>query len=275
MSRQYSLAHLTVLTCPPQELIYLAARAGYDFVGLRTISMHNPGEPDHALATNPALLRRTRTALAWTGIGVHDVELCRIHPGLDPRELLPEFEVAAELGAAHAVSSIWTADRARYLELFDQVCALAVPYGITINLEYVPIAQVSTLAAAVDVLTSVDATNVGLLLDLYHVHRARTRPEDLDDLPRDWFHFFQLCDAPAHIPDSLADLRDELRERRLYVGEGGIDICATLRRLPEMVCAIELPNVERAAEYGNAEHAARCLESARAYFAGHPRPVGI
>jgi hypothetical protein len=41
--------------------------------------------------------------------------------------------------------------------------------------------------------------------------------------------------------------------------------------LPEMVLSIELPHLARAQEFGYAEHAFRCLESAKAYFAAHRR----
>jgi sugar phosphate isomerase/epimerase len=271
--QEFSLAHLTVLSCPPPEMIYLAARAGYRFVSPRPIPMHYPGEPAYDLAHDAALLRRTTAALSATGLGVHDIELCRVYAGMDPRDYEPAFEVAARLGARHAISSIWTPDRAYYLDMFDQVCAVAAPYGIRVNLEYVPIAEVSTLAGAVDVLRSVDATNTGLMLDTYHVHRARTNLADLDAVPREWFHFCQLSDAPEQIPEGRDEVRRELRERRLYVGEGGIDIAGLLHRLPPMVYSLELPNLARSGEFGAAEHAARCLESAIAYLARHPRPV--
>ncbi|MED3904758.1 sugar phosphate isomerase/epimerase, partial [Geobacillus thermodenitrificans] len=32
MARPFSLAHLTVLGCPPPEMAPIAARAGYDYV---------------------------------------------------------------------------------------------------------------------------------------------------------------------------------------------------------------------------------------------------
>ena len=44
MAKQYSLAYLTVSGCSPSEMIYIAARTGYDFVGLRLIPMGIPGE---------------------------------------------------------------------------------------------------------------------------------------------------------------------------------------------------------------------------------------
>lgn len=42
MKKQYSLAYLTILGCPPPEMINIAARTGYDFVSLRPIYMGLP-----------------------------------------------------------------------------------------------------------------------------------------------------------------------------------------------------------------------------------------
>ena len=36
----YSLAHLTLINCTPAELVYVAARAGYDAVSPRFITMN-------------------------------------------------------------------------------------------------------------------------------------------------------------------------------------------------------------------------------------------
>ena len=44
MPYQYSLAHLTALGCPPPELAYVAARAGYDYISPRLIYMGLPGD---------------------------------------------------------------------------------------------------------------------------------------------------------------------------------------------------------------------------------------
>jgi sugar phosphate isomerase/epimerase len=117
------------------------------------------------------------------------------------------------------------------------------------------------------VLRTVDRSNAGLMIDVHHFQRALDKVEDLDGLPREWFHFAHLCDAPAEIPAERAEMTRILREARLYVGEGGIDIAAILNRLPKMVYSIELPHLARAKEFGYAEHAFRCIESAKAYAA--------
>ena len=275
MALQYSLAHLTVLGCPPPEMTYIAARAGYDYISPRLIYMGLPGEPNYALADNPEMLRQTKRALADTGLKVHDIELARVHDDVRPTKYLPAMEVAAELGATAVLSSIWTPNRDDALEKFGQICDLARQFGLTVDLEFVPIASVNTLAAAVDVLRTVNRPNAGLMIDVHHFHRAQDNPADLDELPREWFHFAHLCDAQAAIPEDRAEMIRILREERLYVGEGGIPIADILNRLPAMVYSIELPHLARAKEFGYAEHAARCLESAKQYAAGNLAHAGM
>lgn len=274
MPQQYSLAHLTVLGCAPPEMIYIAARAGYDFVSVRSIFMGLPGEANYGLSDNPEMLRQTRRALASTGVKLHDIELARICDEVDPRRYLPALEIAAELGARAVLSSIWTPRREYAIEQFGLLCDLAAPFGLTVDLESVPIASVSTLAGAVDVLHSVGRSNAGLMIDTHHFHRALDKPEMLDGLPRAWFHFAQICDAQAQIPSDRAEMTRILREERLYLGEGGIDVASILDRLPAMVYSIELPHLARAKESGYAEHACRCLESAKAYLAAQAPRMG-
>src|SRR5512139_3671893 len=155
MKQEFSLAHLTVLGCPPPEMTYIAARAGYDYVSIRPIYMGLPGEPNYALAENRQMLRQTKTALASTGVRVHDIELARIFEGVDPKSYVPAMEVAAELGAKAVLSSIWGGERDYYVEKFAELCDLAKPLGLTVDLEYVPIAAVRNLAGAVDVLSTI------------------------------------------------------------------------------------------------------------------------
>ena len=271
MKQEYSLAHLTVMGLAPPEMVYVAARAGYDYVSPRLIYMGLPGEPNWALAEKPEMLRQTRAALAATGVRVHDIELARILKDVEPESYEPALAVAAELGARAVLSSIWVDDRAMVVDKFGRLCDLAGRYGLTVDLESVPIAVVTNLAQALDVLNAVDRDNAGLMIDTHHFHRARDRVEALDAVPRRWFHFAQICDATAEIPADRERMIHILRAERLYCGEGGIDIAGILARLPRMPYSIELPHVARSNELGYAEHAFRCLETAKAYFAAQAR----
>lgn len=272
VTRQYSLAYLTVLGCPPDEMIEIAARAGYDFVSLRPIYMGLPGEPNYSLSDNKELLKKTRKALSDTGVKLLDIELARIYDGVDPKQYVPAMEAAAELGGRHVLSSIWTDDRSFAIERFAELCDLAKPLGLTVELEFVPIASVINLAGVLDVLHAVKRDNAGLMIDIHHFHRSKDKAEDLEAVPREWFRFLHLCDAPAKIPDSVEEMTHILREARLYVGEGGIDIADIVNRIPLVPYSIELPHTRRSQELGFAEHARRCLQTAKEYFAKHPHP---
>lgn len=271
MKQEYSLAYLTVCGCPPPEMIHAAAMAGYDYVSLRTIPMGLAKEPVFDLAEDRDLFAKTKKALEATGLGLHDIELARILEGVDIGSYEPAIRAAAELGCRHLLSSIWSQDRGFYIGKFAELCDLADRHGMTVDLEFVPIACVRDIAQTVEVLRSVDRKNAGIMIDVHHFHRAREKVGHLAGLPREWFRFAHLCDAPAEIPADIDELRRIMREDRSYVGEGGIDVAGIMHALPPLVYSIELPNLAKVREFGQAEHARRCLQSAKAYFEQHPR----
>ena len=51
--------------------------------------------------------------------------------------------------------------------------------------------------------------------------------EELDTVPRKYFHFAHLCDGPAEIPDTKGLIHTG-RDERLY-GEGGIPIADIIK----------------------------------------------
>jgi sugar phosphate isomerase/epimerase len=110
MAWQFSLAHLTALHCSPPQLIEIASRAGYEFVGLRPIPVGARNEPLHPFATDRALFARTKAALAATGVRLLDIEVARIIKEAKPRDYLPAIEAAAQLGGKHVLSSAWCDD---------------------------------------------------------------------------------------------------------------------------------------------------------------------
>jgi len=266
---RFSLAHLTVLGCAPPEATYIAARAGYDFVSYRTIYMGLPNEPNYALAENAVMLRQTKRALATTGIKVHDIELARIADNVDVKTYVPALETAAELGAHHVISSIWTPRREWAIEQLTELCDLARSAGLTVDLEFVTWSGVANLQEAISVRRAVDRENCGLMIDTLHFARCGASPDDLEAAPKEWFHFAHVCDASQEIPPTIDGVIHIAREARLDPGEGGLDIASILDRLPEMTYSLEIPNLERVKEIGYAEHARRCLEHAREYLNAH------
>jgi sugar phosphate isomerase/epimerase len=267
--RQFSLAHLTIPGCSPPELIHLAARAGFDSISPRTISMRLPGEPDYGLARNKDLLKKVKVALRATGLRINDTENARIFDGVIVKDYFPEMEVAAELGIRNLLTNIWTDDKALIVDSFTELCELAEPLGISVNIEMVTWASVKTIAQCMEITAASGKKNVGIVVDTLHFNRSQCQLEALDAVPRDYFRFMHLCDAPAELPKTKEELIFTGRENRLYLGDGGIDIAAIVRRLPEVVYALEIPNLAVIDEVGRAEHVSRALETTKKYFEEH------
>jgi len=273
--KEYSLAHLTVLGCDPPEMTYIAARTGYDYVGFRLIPMGLPGE--HAyLPGDRAMIRRTKAALKETGVRMLDLELARILREVDPETYLPAMETTAELGGRHVISSAWTNDRSDrdfIVERYAQICELAEPFGLTVDLEFPSFSRITNLQEAADIVGAAGKSNSGILVDILYFHFSRVGFEELDALPRDWFHFMHICDTDEDSPISRNQMRHVARDERLYFGEGHINFREILHHLPDIPYAIELPNIERVKELGYEEHARRCLQTARVSIEGPDTPL--
>lgn len=263
LAPKFSLAHLTVLACPPPQLIEIAGRAGYDYASLRIIPMRLAGEPDYDLARKPAMLRETRHALAATALKLHDIEVGRIADGVDVADYVPSFECGGELGARRVICSVWTADHTFAVDSLARMCEFAKKSGLSISLEFVTWANVRNLRQAMELLRTVNKENLGLLIDVLHFDRSHVDPKELDAVPPSFFHFVHLCDAPKLTVATTKALIHTGREARLYPGEGAIDIRGIVKRLPPIPFSLEVPNLVRVKELGYQEHARRCLEAAK------------
>jgi sugar phosphate isomerase/epimerase len=267
MNTPFSLAHLTMLGVPPPQLVETAARAGYQFVSLRPIPVGAPNEPLYPLGTDRALLARTKAAMAATGVGLLDIEVARIIKEVTPRSYLPALEAAAELGGRHVLSSAWCDDRPYILAFFSELCDLAQPFGLTVDLEFVTWSGVRTLDEAVEVVREARRPNAGIVVDTLHFDRCHAELEKLSSLPREWFHFAQISDAPASYSDEREELIRIGRAERLYLGEGGIDVASILGRLPPVPLSIEIPNTAKLSSLGAEQYARLCIETARSFLA--------
>ena len=267
MTWQFSLAHLTALHCSPPQLIEIASRAGYEFVGLRPIPVGARNEPLHPFATDRTLFSRTKAALAATGVRLLDIEVARIIKEAKPRDYLPAMEAAAQLGGKHVLSSAWCDDLPYIRDFFAELCGLAQQFGLSVDLEFVTWSGIRTLNEAADLVRASRCDNAGIVIDTLHFDRCHADLASLGSLPREWFRFVQICDAPA----KYSTERDELirigRDARLYHGEGGIDVAGILRRLPAAPLSIEIPNTTKLATLGAEQYARLCIETARSYLA--------
>lgn len=270
MTHKFSLAYLTVGDLEPSAQVYVAAEAGYDYVGLRPIPMGLESEPHLELAQDPKLHANIKAALQQTGVRVWDIELARVLDNFDYDRYAPAIACGADLGAKVVLTSVWSADPVQQVDGLIKVAELAAQHNMQVVAEFVVLSPVKTLDAMATLIRQAAAPNLGMLIDMYHFDRADTPVEAVEDLPPEWFPMLHLCDAPGTKPRDLEDLRVEVRERRLYVGEGDTEIVPLLRRLSDdLVLSIEQPHLERLRTLGDAEYATRCLQHAKAYLAAN------
>ncbi|WP_039921080.1 sugar phosphate isomerase/epimerase family protein [Thauera phenylacetica] len=268
MKPEFSMACLTALNLPPAQAIRVAARTGYTSIGIRMLPAA-PGGTAYPLMDDPTMLAATLAAMKETGVKVFDLEMIRLNEAFEPETFLPFFETGQRLGAQSILVAGDDADHERMIENFARLCDAAAPYGLTCDLEFMPWTAVRDLASAKEVVRAANRPNGGILVDALHFARSSSRLEDLDDMPREWLHYAQLCDAPAEIPTDTSGLIFTARSERLLPGEGGIDLAAIFRRLPmDLPISLEIPSDSRMPIIGNEAWARDVMASGRGFFAG-------
>lgn len=268
MSLTYSMACLTALNLDPPQALRVAARAGYASIGVRVLPAA-PGGTAYPLMDDRRQLDATLAAMAETGVTVFDLEIIRLNAQFELDRYRPLFEVGQRLGARAVLVGGDDPERARLVEHYGRLCEAAAPYGLTCDLEFMPWTPVRTLADAKEVVGKAACANGGVLVDALHFARSRSRLEDLDDIPPEWLHYAQLCDAPAAIPADHAGLIHTARCERLLPGEGGIDLAALFRRLPaHLPVSLEIPNDPRCPVIGGEAWAREVLAAGRGFMAG-------
>jgi sugar phosphate isomerase/epimerase len=266
MRHEFSLAHLSALSLSPPEMVDVAARVGYRYVGLRMTPV-TANEPRYPLPYDDQMMRETQACLADTGVAVLDVELARLAPDVDVASFAPVLEAAARLGARHVIAQTPDAQRARATERFAQLCELARPFELSVDLEFVTWTDTPDLDSAAAIVSAARQPNGGILIDTLHFSRSGCSLEKLRALPRSWFRFAQVCDAPAKAPATTEGLIHAARNERLFLGDGGLDVRSILDALPpDIPYSLEIPMTTLARTLGPELRAHMALLSARRYL---------
>lgn len=265
MHHEFSLAYLSAFGVAPPDMISMAWRAGYDYVGLRLHPVTD-NEPVFPLDTDRSLLLETRQRLDQTGIRVLDVELVRLTPDFNVASCDGLLDVSAELNARHVIAQAADPDSSRASDHLVQLCDAAKTRGLTVDLEFVTWTETSDLDRAADIVAATHRANAGVLIDTLHFARSGCSVAHLTRLPREWFRYAQVCDAPKQGPGSVDGLIHAARNDRLFLGEGGLDLCGILGALPrEIPYSLEIPRAALARVIGVEECARLALVSARKF----------
>lgn len=270
MARAFSLAYLTAAPLAPPEAIRLAARLGYAAVGLR-ITPAAPGGAFSPLIGDKALLRATQAALRETGVRVFDVEIIRIDQDFVPEAYGAFLDVCGAVGAKAILVAGDDPDENRLTGRFARFCEMAAPFGLTANLEFMPWTGVKDAKSALRIVEAAGQANGRVLVDALHAARSTTTPADIAAIPANRLAYAQICDAPAGIPATEADLIHTARCERLLPGEGGINLAGIFGALPaDLPVSVEIPHDIRKAALGVEEWSRQALAAAKAMLASVP-----
>ena len=273
MDRIFSLAHLTAISVPPPELVSVAARTGYQAVGLRLIAV-TPTTPGYPLMDDPAMLRETKARMADTGMRVLDIEFLRLTPETDVPSLESFIATGAELGAKHVLTAPYDPDFGRMSDTLARLADLAGRYGMSAVLEFFPWTDVNSLGSARRIVEGTRRSNAGILLDTLHFDRSDSTIVELAATPASLLPFVHLCDCPAEKPTTLEGLLHNGRAERLPPGEGEINLVGILEAMPKDIpIAIEVPMERLTSEIGPEAVARRVREGAErvmAHVKGRP-----
>jgi len=268
------IAHLSLLHLSPPELVSTAARAGFDFVGVRVKAV-TAGESQYPMEPGSPMSRETLRRLDDTGLSVRDVEFLTLGPetGRD------YWQPALEAGAALSATTISVVGVDPEIERLTATLAAlsqdAAAYGIVPTLEPISYQPVSTVAQAAPIAT---AAGAALLLDTLHLQRGGSDLDALSALAPELVPCVQICDGPLLAPRELAvpgdlplgmkvsggPLQIEARVLRQVPGEGELPLTRVLRALPAATpVSVEVPNAPLVAALGDLGFAER-LRSAGA-----------
>jgi len=273
------IAHLSLLHLEPDELIDVAAKAGFDFVGIR-VRGTTPAEDIPDQTPGSPMSQSTIMRLQDTGMQVRDIEFLSLDGNTGYEEWMPMLEAGAALGAATLTLAGQDSDLDR---LGDTLAALvhdAAPYGITPALEPISYNAVSTVEQA-GALAS--AAGCHVMVDPLHLERGGSAPAEVAALDPSLIPALQLCDGPAELPERIeitAPLprgmttdgeprKVESRAHRLVPGDGEFPLHELLSAVADGTpISLEVPNAGLVSRLGDLGYARRLRASVEAVLAG-------
>ena len=264
MSREYSLAHLSMIAVPPARLADVAAGAGFEWFSLRLTPSPSTGV-DHGHLGDERALASLRRHIDDSGARLLDLEVIRMKGPESVAESMPLLEAAQALGARYVIATVEDADPVRRVETLAALADAAARHDTAIAVEFMVFTAARTLVDAVGIVRSAGADNVVVLPDVLHVIRSGGTLAQVADTDPVLLPYAQICGAtgPGPAPDAAA-ARAEGVAARLLPDEGDLPVREFVAALPSTtILAVESPLAGQADPSDPDALAARMLLSGR------------
>ena len=94
------------------------------------------------------MMKETKRIMADTGIRVLDIEVVRMDPATEPETYESFLEAGGELDARSVICHLPDPERNRATERFARLCDLAEPFGLNVDIEFMPWMETPDLNSA-------------------------------------------------------------------------------------------------------------------------------
>ena len=242
MSREFSLAHLSMIAVPPMLLADVAAGAGFNWFSLRLTPSPSTGV-DHGTVGDDRALAKLREHIDSSGSSLLDLEVIRMKGPESVRDSVPLLEAAQALGARYVIATVEDPDPVRRVDTLTQMAHEAARHDTAIAVEFMMFTSCRDLVDCVDVVRASGASNVVVLPDVLHVIRSGGSIEQLTAVDAGLLPYAQICGAvgAGAAPDPEA-ARAEAARARLMPDEGDLPVREFVRALPlSTIISVEAP----------------------------------
>ena len=133
--RTYALEQLSALELDPLSFVEVAARSGYDGIGLHLVGLPVPHAAPYDLVSDYQLFETFAQAIRDAGLFVHVVEPFLITPDVSREEHLRNLDLAVRLGARVCGTLAFDDDESRRNDRLAKLAGDAEERGLALTIE--------------------------------------------------------------------------------------------------------------------------------------------
>lgn len=217
-----------------RDRVEMCAKVGFKGLGLwhadveNTLKSHSHQDMKMILDDNGIKYTELEFIIDWFSEGEPRKESDR------RRGLL--METAEKLGARHIKIGNFIDNPCpmdRLVEEFSTICSQAAEHGTNIVFELIPWVTPGTLEDSLTMVSTADAPNGGIILDIWHIVSLQISNTEIERLPLKYVKGVELNDGPA-ILENDGNWVDKTVNHRQLCGNGGFDIKGFIKALDNL-----------------------------------------